>query len=412
MSIQPPRVQALPSDQDASGRTLGDEELAWLARVIASGVLNSTRGTAVRAFEERFAALYGRAHAFACASGTVAVHAALGALDLEPGSEVVTSPVTDFGGVAPILQQGAIPVFADVDPETATVTAATVERCLSDRTRAVVVTHLFGYPVDTRPIAELARARGLVLIEDCAQAYLARRDGRLAGTEGHLACFSLQQGKHITTGEGGIVLADDPALAARVHQFLNKARDYSDPEPDHHFLAINGRMTELQGAVAAAQLPKLAEGVARRRETAAALIDALAGLPGVAVPRDEAGVEHSFWKLPLLVDPAEVPGGPDAMAAALAERGVGSMPRYQRPAYEWTMMREQRTYGSSRYPFTLARPEAVDYAPHRFPGTRAALARLLVLPWNERYGADEVRLVADAVREAHARVRAPAEAFA
>src|SRR5437667_12534356 len=136
----------LPSDQEASGRTLGDEEIALAAEAIRSGTLTSTKGTFVKRLERRFAELLGVKHAWACASGTAAVHTAVAALDPEPGDEITTSPITDMGALTPILYQGAIPVFADVDSATCNITAATVEPCLSNRTRAIVVTHLFGNP--------------------------------------------------------------------------------------------------------------------------------------------------------------------------------------------------------------------------------------------------------------------------
>lgn len=188
----------LPSDQDASGRTLGGEELALLRQVIESGTLTSTKGTTVSAVERRFAEMLGCRQAIACSSGTGAIHAAVAAIDPEPGEEIVTTPITDMGAITPILYQGAIPVFADVDARTCNVTAETIEPRLSERTRAIIVTHLFGNPVEMAPILDLAKRRSIPVIEDCAQAFLARSGGRPVGTLGAIGCFSLQQGKHIT----------------------------------------------------------------------------------------------------------------------------------------------------------------------------------------------------------------------
>jgi dTDP-4-amino-4,6-dideoxygalactose transaminase len=391
----------LPSDQDASGRTLGAEEIALLAAAIASGTLTSTKGRFVRTLETRFAALLGRRHAYACASGTSAVHAAVAALDPEPGDEIVTSAITDMGALAPMLYQGAIPVFADVDPRTCLVTAATIEPRISPRTRAILVTHLFGAPCEMDAIRALARERGVPLIEDCAQAFLTRSAGRLAGTLGTIACWSLQQGKHITTGEGGLVATDDPALARRMFLFINKAWGYGDERPDHYFLALNSRMSELQGAVAVAQLPKLEAVVSSRVARATQLTEALRGLPGVETPRVGPGDVHTFWKYCLRVDDTVVAGGAVALARRLAAEGISSSPRYiQKPAFMCEVFRDQRTFGRSRFPFTLARPEAVDYDPARFPGTFAALEGVLVLPWTERYTADHVDAIAAAVRRA------------
>lgn len=394
----------LPSDQAGSGRSLGGEELELLREVIESGVLTSTKGSMVRTLEARFADLLGVSTAVAAASGTAAVHAAVAAIDPEPGDEIITSPVTDMGAIAPILYQSAIPVFADVDPRTGNITAETVERCLSDRTRAVIVTHLFGNPAPVVDIVAGASARGVPVIEDCAQAYLASLDGRLVGTFGAIAAFSLQQGKHITSGEGGLVATNDAHYARRLRLFVDKAWPYGEADPDHEFLALNGRLSELQGAVALAQLEKLGPGVAARRSVAAALTERIAGLDGIEPPSIAANAGHSYWRYCLEVDPALVPGGPAALAGALAEDGIPSAPRYiQKPAFRCAVIAEQRTFGDSRFPFTLARPEALDYSEGRFPGTFAFLDRALVLPWNERYVDADVAWLADALERALSR---------
>lgn len=398
-------VLQLPSDQDATGRTFGSEELALVAEALASGTLTSTKGRFVREFEERFAALVGVRSAYSCASGSAAVHCAVAAVDPEPGDEIVTTSITDMGALSPILYQGAIPVFADVDPRTCNVTVDGIEAALSERTRAIIVTHLFGNPCDMGPIMELARARGIPVIEDCAQSFLARSGDRAVGSIGDIGCFSLQQGKHITTGEGGVVTINDLDLARRVFLFINKAWGYGDSQPDHYFLALNYRMSELQGAVAVAQLDKLAGVVESRAASAARLTQLLRGVEGVETPFVHAGNSHTFWKYCLRVDSAIVRDGAQGLARLLKERGISSAPRYiQKPAFMCEVFREQRTFGASRFPFTLARPEAVDYDPARFPGTFAALEGVLVLPWNERYTEEHVTYIADAVCDAARRL--------
>jgi len=392
---------ALPDDQNSTGRTLGEAELARLADVIASGTLTSTKGRQVPELEQRFAALLGVGTAVACSSGTAAIHAAVAAVDPEPGDEIVTTAITDMGALTPILYQGAIPVFADVDAETGNVTAASVADRLSERTVAIVATHLFGNPCEVDAIRIQADERGIPVIEDCAQALLARRAGRMIGTIGSVGCFSLQQGKQMTAGEGGITATDDPALARRVRLFVNKAWPYGEPEPDHEFLALNSRLSELQGAVANAQLEKLDAAVGQRIAMAHRLTGALAGVPGVRTPVVRHDDVATWWKYAVHVDPAVIPGGPGALAAELRVGGVASAPRYiQKPAFACRLFTEQRTFGSSRWPFTLARPEALDYAPARFPGTFAFLDSVLVLPWNERYEEQHVDWLADSIRGA------------
>lgn len=395
----------LPSDQGASGRSFGPEEIAELQAVLDSGVLTCTKGTAVKAVEQMFAAMIGARHVFACASGTAAIHCAIQAIDPEPGDEIVTTSITDMGAITPILYQAAIPVFADVDPVTLNVTAATIEAALSDRTRAIIVTHLFGQPAEMDAIMALADARGIPVIEDCAQAFLATHDGRQIGTFGKVGCFSFQQGKHITAGEGGLVVTDCDATARRLRLAIDKAWGYGDAKPDHYFLALNYRMTELAGAVVKAQLSKLAAGVAQRQRMADRLSAALDGLPALTLPRPRPGTTHAYWRYSPIVDIARIEGGPVALGAALKEYNIASGPRYiVKPAFECEVLREQRTFGNSRFPFTLARPEAVDYAPERFPGTYAGLASVLVLPWNERYEEKHVDYIAQALVAQHAKL--------
>jgi perosamine synthetase len=391
----------LPSDQDSSGRNFGEDEFRCLREVLESGTLTATKGRMVKNLAEQFARVVGSRHVSACSSGTAAIHAAIAALDPEPGDEIITTPITDMGALAPILYQGAIPVFADVDPRTGNITARTIADRVSDRTKAIVVTHLFGNPCEMREIMALADGYKLPVVEDCAQAYLATSGGRTVGTIGAIGCFSLQQGKHITAGEGGLVVTNDDDLARRVRLFIDKAWGYGDPNPDHYFLALNYRMSELQGAVALAQLGKLEASVNRRIEMAARLANALDGLPGIETPCVHADSRHVFWRYVLRVDRATIPGGPTVLAAALKDYDVASAPRYiQKPAFRCALFAEQRTFGSSRYPFTLARPGAIDYSEARFPGTFAALEAMLVLPWNEQYETHHVDYLAEAIAEA------------
>lgn len=399
----------LPSDQDASGRTLGDEEIQLLTAAIRSGTLTSTKGAYVKQFETRWAELCGSKFAYACSHGTAAIHAAVAAVDPEPGDEIVTSPITDMGAITPILYQGAIPVFADVDPVSCNVTPETIERALSERTKAVIVTHLFGSPCNMQKIVDICRGRGIAVIEDCAQAFLARHAGKLVGTLGDIGAFSLQQGKHITTGEGGAVVTDNADYARRMFLFINKAWGYGDPQPDHYFLALNYRMTELQGAVVSAQLEKLEDVVARRVVLANELTTALSDVPGIVTPQVRRGDVHTYWKYCLSVDPDVIPGGTVALGAILKKQGVFCAPRYiQKPAFECEIIREQRTFGTSRWPFTLARPAALDYSREEFAGTYEGLDRILVLPWNESYTREHVRYIAETIVAGVAELRAQA----
>jgi perosamine synthetase len=400
----------LPSDADHSGRDLGTAELDLLRQVIESGTLNCTKGTQVKAFERAFAARYGVPHARAVTSGTAAVHTAIAAIDPEPGDEIITTPITDMGAIAPILYQQAIPIFADVDPVSLNVTPETVAARITRRTRAIIVTHLFGNPCDVVAIQRLAAARGIPVIEDCAQAYLATQYDRLVGTIGAIGAFSFQQGKHMTTGEGGVVISADPTHARRMTLFSDKAWGYGDPEPDHYFLALNYRMTELQGAVARIQLEKLDGVVARRRHAADALTEELADVPGLTLPAPLPGAIHVYWKYPLIVDPEIIVGGADALGAALKTAGVFCAPRYiQKPAFQCQVFTHRRTFGQSQVPWSYRERsggDAVVYDTAEYPGTMTGLERVVVLPWSEFYAEAHVAFIAGAVREAVTRLAA------
>ncbi len=212
-----------------------------MAAAIATGTLTATKGRFTRELQDRFASLLGVKHALACSSGTAAIHCAIAAFNPQTGDEFITTPITDMGALSPILYQGAIPVFADVDAASCNLTAETIAARLSPRTRGIIVTHLFGKPCDMPAIMALANQHAIPVIEDCAQAFLAKSGGSFVGSIGQIGCFSMQQGKHITSGEGGLVTTNDPALARRMTLFVNKAWGNGDPNPDHTFLALNYR---------------------------------------------------------------------------------------------------------------------------------------------------------------------------
>lgn len=399
-----------PSDGDASGRDLTGDERRLIEAVIESGHMTSTRGVMVDRLEKAFAERHDVPHAIACASGSAAVQAAVCAIDPSPGDEIITTPITDMGAISAILYQAAIPIFADVDPVTLNVTADTIAARITEHTKAIIVTHLFGNPCDMGPIMKLARERKIPVIEDCAQAYLATHGGALVGTIGDIGCFSFQQSKHMTSGEGGIVITKDDKLARRMFLFVNKAWGYGDKQPDHYFLAPNSRLTELQGAIALGQLEKLEKVVASRRHAAERLEKILATIDGVDGVKKAANVEHSYWRYPLRVSDSIV-SKLDTMAQVLRERGIFAAPRYiQKPAFQCQVIRDRVTFGTSHFPWEgghMAGRKEIVYDPKTFPGAYDALAHVLVLPWNERFTDAHVDAIGEGVKEAVRRAHGP-----
>ncbi|MEU4394212.1 DegT/DnrJ/EryC1/StrS family aminotransferase [Kribbella sp. NPDC023855] len=385
MSGAPVRRTPLPGVLEPDGRTIGSEERAAVLRVLDSAVLCSTFGGETRALEAEMASLYGRS-AVACSSGTAALHLAVAAGRFEPGDEVITTPISDFGTVGPILAQNGVPVFADVDPATGNLDPVAVEAAITPRTRAIIVVHLFGAAADVVGLRAVADRHGLVLIEDCAQAWLGTTaEGALLGTVGDIACFSLQQYKHITTGDGGLAITADPEFAARMRLFMDKGWDRSGGRV-HLVLGLNYRMTELVAAVARAQLGKVAEVVKRRREAAEQLVAALEGVE-VGLP-SLAG--HAFWLFPMIVDDNR------RWADGLTAEGVPATAGYlERPLYANPVF-SGPVYGTSRYPLDR------DYPAGLCPNAERLIDRtLVVLPWNEGYTETDVDDIARAIRKVH-----------
>ena len=396
----------LPNDQDISGRTFGVEEMNAVKEVLESGTLITTKGKYGKMLEESFAEKMDVKHAFACNSGSAAVHVAIQAINPNPGDEIVTTSITDMGALTPIIYQGAIPVFADVDPKTLNVTAETIEAALSEKTKAIIVTHLFGNPCEMKAIMELADSKGIPVIEDTAQSFLATVDGEKVGTIGAIGAFSFQQGKQMTTGEGGIVVTNDDDLARRLYLCINKAWGYGDENPDHYFIALNYRMTELQAAIAYEQLKKLDDSVKQRQKMAQLLDEKIADIEGIESYKPADNATMTYWKYCLRVDDSIIEDGSVGLARALRTYDVFSAPRYvQKPAFRCQVFREQNTFGDSHFPFNLARPEAVDYSEEKFKGTFKGLHDVLVMPINEKYTEEHIEFLAASIRDAVAKVK-------
>ncbi|MET8181065.1 DegT/DnrJ/EryC1/StrS family aminotransferase [Streptomyces sp. NPDC005336] len=403
----PVRSTPFPTAMDPQGRTLGPAEAEALARVIDSARLSSNGGTEVPALEQEFGTMYGVPHAVACTSGTAALHLAVGAVDPAPGDEIITTPVTDFGTIIPILAQNAVPVFADVDPLTGIVDPASVEACVSERTRAIIAVHLMGAPAPVDDLAAIARRHGLILIEDCAQAYLTELpDGTYAGTRGHIGCFSLQQYKHVTCGDGGLAITGDDHLAEQMRLFADKGWPRHTGERTHLSFGMNYRMTELQAAVARVQLTKLAGVVARRRAAAARLVAGLRELEGLHLPNELD--RHAVWLFPVVLDP-EVAGGTNAeYAKALEAEGIPVSDGYlSHPVYRYPVLSHKRLYGGAGFPFTCP-PARRDweYGEGLCPNAEELINRTwLIVHWNEAYSDSDVDDIATAFHRVHRALR-------
>jgi dTDP-4-amino-4,6-dideoxygalactose transaminase len=306
-------------------------ERELLLNVLASGQWGSLTGAMTEHFAAAFAAFQGADHAVCTPNGTLALEAALETLGVGPGDEVITSAWTFIATAGAILTIGARPVFIDIDPTTNTIDPARIEAAITPRTKAIVPVHIGGLPADMDGVMDVASRFGLPVLEDACQAWGASWNGKGVGTIGDLGCFSFQESKNITGGEGGAVVTNDRALHERVWSIHNTGRT---PESvgmfDFAMIGRNLRMTEWQAAVLTAQLERLPEQMDRRDRAAARLTEALADIPGLRPLRIDDRVTRCGWHLyQLTYDPAAL-GGHDraALIAALKAEGVPASAGY------------------------------------------------------------------------------------
>jgi dTDP-4-amino-4,6-dideoxygalactose transaminase len=360
----------------------GEEELAQLREALAQNTLFYAHGAKVKTLCERFAALHGRVHCIPVSSCSAAIHVAVASLNLEPGDEVITSPITDMGTVLGMLWCQLIPVFADLDPDNYNLDPAAVEAALTPRTRAIVAVHLAGAPCDLDALRAIAEKHHLTLIEDCAQSYLAEYRGKYVGAYGDLSCFSINEYKHISCGDGGLILTDDDELAARCRLLSDKGYDRSGQSRNRMtpFLALNYRMTELQGAVALAQLDKLHDIIARYRQLGDRLHAGLQGIDGLQLPRIVDGGRTSYWFYMLRVDEEALGVTRDWFMEAVQAEGVEAGAYMGMPVYRTGVFTDQVTLGSSGLPFTLSGVTVGDrYAEGACPRAEEILRTCIVI---------------------------------
>ncbi|HZY62651.1 MAG TPA: DegT/DnrJ/EryC1/StrS family aminotransferase [Edaphobacter sp.] len=390
----------LPNFHTASGRTFGPEEEALVIEALRSGCLSRNGGTMVKGLERDFAKAIGVPYAVACSSGTSCVHLAIAALDLEPGDEVIVPPITDIGSILPIIWQNAIPVFADVDPITLVLDPVAVEKQITPRTRAVMAVHLAGMPCPMDELTAICRRHNIVLIEDCSQAYWAEYKGKLVGSMGDMACFSLQQSKHMSCGEGGLMVTSNEAYAQRASLFADKAwpRDTGSLGACRFlFLSQNYRMNELSGAVALAQLKKVQATVARRRARATELTELIGDIKAVSAPLTPPNVDPAYWLYMLRVNESAGVSTQEFGDALVAE-GVPAWVRYTvDPLYLSPIFTGPHTYGQSGYPFSAYGHQS--FTRGLCPQAEAALSRVIAIHWNENYTTDHVEQIGLAIRK-------------
>ncbi|MDB6168029.1 MAG: glutamine--scyllo-inositol aminotransferase [Verrucomicrobia bacterium] len=379
-------------------RRWGAPEMARLAAMLEQDSLFYWNGQQTVALLGGFRELYPLEYAFACSSGSAAIHIAIAALRLKPGDEVIVPPITDMGTVIGILYQQCVPIFADLDPATYNLDPADVRRRISSRTRAIIAVHLAGNPCDVSQLQVIAREHNLALIEDCAQAWGARAQGAPVGLAGNLACYSLNQHKHVTCGDGGIVATNDLRYGPGLGKWGDKHYDRMAGGRDPEELAPNYRISEPQSAVAAAQLKRLPEIAARRSAAGDRLTALLSGTPGLRLPRVNAGDTSSYWFYLVRVEAEKFRVTRNELAASLAAEGVACQAGYiPRPIYQYPVFRNHNFFGG-QWPIRDLGLTSVDYRNVSCPVAEEILRDCIIFTLNEAMSDSYIDKLAHAIR--------------
>lgn len=345
-------------------KTVGDDEVAAATRVIRSGVLSGyvgakvsafLGGPEVRAFEEKAAEYFGVKYAIAVNSWTSGLIAAVGAIGIEPGDEIITTPWTMAASATAILHFNGIPIFADIDPLTFNISPDAVEKLVTKRTKAIIAVDIFGQSADISALKRIAEKYGIRLISDTAQAPGALYFGSNAGTLADIGGFSLNYHKHVHCGEGGILVTNSSNFAERLRLLRNHAEaviDSDDHEQLNNMIGFNFRMGEIEAAIASVQLDKLNDRIASRQEVAYQLNQGLANLKGLKLPLVSDSCSHVYYIYGLIVDTKLLGVSRDKIIHALEAEGVmGLMAGYQN-LHLLSIFKNKIAYGSNGFPWT------------------------------------------------------------
>ncbi|MFH0920123.1 MAG: DegT/DnrJ/EryC1/StrS family aminotransferase [Fibrobacterota bacterium] len=326
-------------------KNIGNEEIRAVTRVMKSGVLSKFIGAwhpdfyggpQVKALEKGWAGYFGVKNAVSVNSATSGLYAALGAAGVGPGDDVIVSPYTMSASAVGALVYGAVPVFADIDPKTYCISAETIARVLTSRTKAIVVVDIFGHPADFDPIMKLARKHNLTVVEDAAQAPGAKYKGRFAGTLGHIGVFSLNYHKTIHCGEGGVVVSNDNELAERVRLIRNHAEAVVKAKKRADLgglVGYNYRMTEIEAAIAGEQLKKLAMFTLPRLQAVDYYKERWKNIEWLAPAHVQPGCKHVYYVFALQYDAEKTGVSRARFAEAVRAEGVPLNEAYVEPLY-------------------------------------------------------------------------------
>lgn len=377
----------------------GDPELQQLGAAVQQDSLYYWKNKQTALLTERVQKFYPHKFVQPCSSGSAALHIAAAAAGIGPGDEVITTGVTDIGTVIGVLFQQGVPVFADLEPHSYNPDPADVARRITPRTKAIIVVHLSGNPCRLAELKEIADKHKLVLIEDCAQAWGALYRGKPVSTFGDISCFSLQDSKHVTCGDGGIVLTSNEKLGPLLIKFGDKGVNRLHPEDSSNALGANYRMNELSAAFVAAQLTRLEAIAARRSQLGDFLTAELADVPAITPPKVEPQDRCTHWAYMCRLVPEKVSCNRTTFVKALAAEGVTFTDGYIKTALYGMPMFQNHSFFAGRWPVKELGLTKMDYSKVRLPVTEDILKTCMRFPLNEAMDEDYLRAVAGAVRK-------------
>ena len=376
----------------------GPPERKQLEAMLRQNSLFYWKGPQTELLTERFREFCPVKHVQTCSSGTAAIHIAVAAAGIGLGDEVITSPITDIGTVIGVLYQQGVPVFADLGEGTYNLDVADVERRITPRTKAIIAVHLTGNPCDMDALKTLADRHNLILIEDCAQGWGSRYQDRPVGTIGHFGCFSLQNSKHVTCGDGGVVGSNDERFGSLLQKFGDKGGNRRKWGGFDAF-ATNYRMSEPQAAVAAAQLTRLEAIAAKRARLGNLLTDQIADIPGV-IPHDvRHGDRAVYWFYMFRVRPEAFRGGRSQFVRALLAEGAAvrggyiKYPLYGEPVFQ------NHAFFAGRWPVKEMGLTDMDFTKHRCPEAESILVTGIRVPIYEYMNEEYILEVGEAIRK-------------
>ena len=377
----------------------GEPELEQLKSAVQQDSLYYWKNHQTTLLTERFRAIYGHKYVQPCSSGSAACHIAVAAAGIAPGDEVITSGVTDIGTVIGVLFQQAVPVFADLEPFTACLDPEDVERKITPKTRAIIAVHLAGNPCRLAELKELADKHKLILIEDCAQAWGALYRGKPISTTGDIGCFSLQDSKHISCGDGGVVTSGSEKLGPLLTKFGDKATNRYDPKDSANALGANYRISELQSAFVAAQLTRLERIAATRSRLGNLLTEELAGVPGITTHHVRKDDRCVYWFYMARFVPEKMRCDRAEFVKALAAEGATFSNGYiATPVYGMPMF-QHHSFFAGHWPVKEFGLTTMDYTKVHCPETEAIIKTCMNFRVNEAMDEDYICAIAKAVRK-------------